>query len=37
MDDSRTTRYVGLDVHKDVIAVTDAPEDRGAEVAPVAP
>jgi hypothetical protein len=27
-----TTLYVGLDVHKDSIAVAYAPEDRGAEV-----
>ena len=27
-----TTLYVGLDVHKDAIAVAYAPEDRGAEV-----
>src|SRR5438445_3990925 len=32
MDESSKTRYVGLDVHKDSIAVAYAPEDRGAEV-----
>jgi len=33
MDESSKTLYVGLDVHKDSIAVAYAPEDRGAEVA----
>ena len=32
MDHSSRTLYVGLDVHKDSIAVAYAPEDRGAEV-----
>lgn len=32
MDHSSKTLYVGLDVHKDAIAVAYAPEDRGAEV-----
>ncbi|MBI2370010.1 MAG: IS110 family transposase [Deltaproteobacteria bacterium] len=32
MDKSSRTVYVGLDVHKDSIAVAYAPEDRGAEV-----
>ena len=32
MDESTRTLYVGLDVHKESIAVTYAPEDRGAEV-----
>ena len=32
MHQSSTTLYVGLDVHKDSIAVAYAPEDRGAEV-----
>src|SRR5256884_4662979 len=32
MDESSKTLYVGLDVHKDSIAVAYAPEDRGAEV-----
>jgi len=32
MDQSSKTLYVGLDVHKDSIAVAYAPEDRGAEV-----
>ena len=31
-ESSKTTRYVGLDVHKESIAVAYAPEDRGAEV-----
>ncbi len=35
MDESRTTRYVGLDAHKDSLA--DAPEDRGAAVVSLAP
>ena len=30
MEQSNKTLYVGLDVHKDSIAVTYAPEDRGA-------
>ncbi len=29
---SRTLYYVGLDVHKDSIAVAYAPEDRGADI-----
>jgi transposase len=32
MDESSKTLYVGLDVHKDSIAVAYAPDDRGAEV-----
>jgi transposase len=32
MNESSKTLYVGLDVHKDTIAVAYAPEDRGAEV-----
>jgi transposase len=32
MGDSSKTLFVGLDVHKDAIAVAYAPEDRGAEV-----
>ena len=32
MDESSKTLYVGLDVHKDSIAVAYAPEDRGTEV-----
>ena len=32
MNESSRTLYVGLDVHKDSIAVAYAPEDRGAEV-----
>ena len=32
MRKSSTTLFVGLDVHKDTIAVAYAPEDRGAEV-----
>ena len=32
MEQSSNTLYVGLDVHKDSIAVAYAPEDRGAEV-----
>lgn len=31
-ESSKTTIYVGLDVHKDSIAVAYAPEDRGAEI-----
>ena len=31
-ESSKTTIYVGLDVHKDSIAVAYAPEDRSAEV-----
>jgi transposase len=32
MGESRKTLFVGLDVHKESIAVAYAPEDRGAEV-----
>ena len=32
MEKSSKTLYVGLDVHKDSIAVAYAPEDRGTEV-----
>jgi len=32
MEQSSKTLYVGLDVHKDSIAVAYAPEERGAEV-----
>ena len=32
MEESSKTLYVGLDVHKDAIAVAYAPEDRGTEV-----
>jgi len=32
MEESSKILYVGLDVHKDSIAVAYAPEDRGAEV-----
>jgi len=32
MNESSRTLYVGLDVHKDSIAIAYAPEDRGAEV-----
>ena len=32
MNESSKTLFVGLDVHKDTIAVAYAPEDRGAEV-----
>ena len=35
MTESSKTLYVGLDVHKDTIAVAYAPEDRGAEVVSV--
>ena len=35
MEQSSKTLYVGLDVHKDSIAVADAPEDRGADVVPL--
>jgi hypothetical protein len=35
MDQSSKTLYVGLDVHKDSIAVAYAPDDRGAEVGPL--
>jgi len=32
MDESTKILYVGLDVHKDSIAVAYAPDDRGSEV-----
>ena len=32
MDESSKTLFVGLDVHKDPIAVAYAPDDRGADV-----
>jgi hypothetical protein len=32
MGESSKTLFVGLDVHKDTIAVAYAPEDRGADV-----
>jgi len=32
MEESSKTLYVGLDVHKDSIAVAYAPEERGTEV-----
>src|SRR5438132_7246538 len=35
MDESSQTLYVGLDVHKDSIAVAYALEDRGANVVPL--
>jgi hypothetical protein len=35
MTESSKTLHVGLDVHKDSIAVAYAPEDRGAEVVPL--
>jgi transposase len=35
MGESTKRLFVGLDVHKDTIAVADAPEDRGAEVVSV--
>src|SRR5438128_7665868 len=35
MGESSKTLYVGLDVHKESIAVADAPEDRGADVVPL--
>ena len=37
MGQSSKTLYVGLDVHKDSIAVAYAPEDRGAEVVSLGP
>jgi transposase len=37
MEQSSKTLYVGLDVHKDSIAVAYAPEDRGAEVVSLGP
>ena len=37
MEQSSKTFYVGLDVHKDSIAVAYAPEDRGAEVVSLGP
>lgn len=35
MSESSRTLYVGLDVHKDSIAVAYAPDERGAEVVSV--
>ena len=32
MDKSSRTVYVGVDIHKDAIAVAYAPEERGTEV-----
>jgi transposase len=32
MSESSKTLFIGLDVHKDTIAVAYAPEDRGADV-----
>jgi transposase len=37
MEQFSKTLYVGLDVHKDSIAVAYAPEDRGAEVVSLGP
>ena len=37
MDQSSKILYVGLDVHKESIAVAYAPDDRGAEVVSVGP
>ena len=37
MDQSSKTLFVGLDVHKESIAVAYAPEDRGAEVVSLGP
>src|SRR5207247_6228925 len=37
MEQSSKTLFVGLDVHKDSIAVAYAPEDRGAEVVSLGP
>jgi hypothetical protein len=37
MQESSKTLYVGLDVHKESIAVAYAPEDRGAEVVSLGP
>ena len=37
MEQSSKTLYVGLDVHKESIAVAYAPEDRGAEVVSLGP
>ena len=37
MHESSRTLYVGLDVHKDSIAVAYAPHDRGAEVVALGP
>ena len=31
-ESSKTTIYVGLDVHKESIAIAYAPEDRGTEI-----
>lgn len=37
MDKSSRILYVGLDVHKESIAVAYAPDDRGAEVVSLGP
>jgi len=37
MDESSKSLYVGLDVHKESIAVAYAPDDRGAEVVSLGP
>jgi len=37
MPQSSKTLYVGLDLHKESIAVADAPQDRGGEVVSLGP